>query len=302
LAEAVPAIALRFANHDPETRGLASAALIDFDTAAVHEIADTEWRVFFRDASTRDRALDALAAMLGPSAALRAEDVPDEDWARRSQASLRAIAVGDLVIAPPWDVPAARGQRPGTRDRRPKGGGRLRPLTSGLRPLIIVIEPSTGFGTGHHATTRLCLRALQRVPLEGLRVIDVGTGSGVLAIAAARLGASRVIAVDHDRDALEAARANVARNGVRVDLRLARLEQIGSLRADVVVANLTGAVLQAQAAALARLARGGTLILSGLLAEEATAVSEACAPFAASELSCDEEEGWAALVMRARSD
>jgi ribosomal protein L11 methyltransferase len=133
-------------------------------------------------------------------------------------------------------------------------------------------------------------------------VIDVGTGSGVLAIAAARLGASRVIAVDHDPDALEAARANVARNGVRVDLRLARLEQIGSLRADVVVANLTGAVLQAQAAALARLARGGTLILSGLLAEEATAVSEACAPFAASELSCDEEEGWAALVMRARSD
>ncbi len=263
-----PALLLRFrAGDPPESRDLAAAALLDFDTAAVHEVSDREWRVFLRDPAGRARAADALRAWCDVSTV----DVEDEDWARRSQESLKAVTVGRLVIAPPWDLPGDAAD-------------------------LIVIEPSMGFGTAHHATTRLCLRALQRLDLHGKRVLDVGTGSGVLAIAAAKLGASRVVAVDNDPDALAAADDNARRNDVRVDLRLVDLRRAQLEPADVVLANLTGALLQRSAGTLASLSRGGILIVSGLLDDEAPAVLSAFAPYI-SRADRDHESGWSSLTL-----
>ena len=154
-----------------------------------------------------------------------------------------------------------------------------------------------GFGTGHHATTRLCLAALQTIDLAGKTVLDVGTGSGVLAIAAARLGAREARGIDFDADAIQSARENLEANPEAqnvefeaVDVRGATLRQ-----ADIVLANLTGAAL-VQAAAMLRavVAPDGRLVLSGILVHERDEVLAAYAP----DEPCwsDEESGWIGIM------
>jgi ribosomal protein L11 methyltransferase len=261
---------------DPDLLNRLYALLDDFEPVAIHDDdLNDSWRVFFRTPASRDAALAALRGEHGLAAS--AVDVPDEDWARRSQEDLRAIEADGLVIAPPWDVP--KGSTP-----------------------VIIIEPSTGFGTGHHATTRLCLRLLRRLELRGARVLDVGTGSGVLALAAWKLGAADVVAVDNDPDALENARENMARNGAGPSIDVV-CDDLGSLRiqrADVVLANLTGAVLVRFAEELRSLAiDGGYLILSGFAPQEAAVVRAA---FRGLTVIDESSEGdWAALSLRVDS-
>jgi ribosomal protein L11 methyltransferase len=164
-------------------------------------------------------------------------------------------------------------------------------------PLVIVIRPSMGFGTGHHATTRLCLLALQQLDLTARRVIDVGAGSGVLAIAACRLGAGDSLGIDDDPDALAAARDNLALNpGTDVTLRLADLRTMQGGEFDVVIANLTGALHQAAAGRLSSLAAPGAhFILGGFTRDEEDAVRTA---FAACHVSArSEEDEWVCLTL-----
>jgi len=239
---------------------LLQAALSDYEIAAIDEQSENAWRVFFQTPTERDRAAAALPKDF-PDLALEPVDVPDEDWAARTQANLKAIRIGNIIVAPPWDVPDAAS---------------LQPVASGARlrtPVVVVIQPSMGFGTGHHATTRLCLAALQQFDVKGGTVIDVGTGSGVLAIAASLLGASRVIAIDDDPDAVQSARENAARNGAAVDVRPVDLRTAVLSRFDLVMANLTGGLIIQSAGWLQDLAtRRGPMILSGFLREEEPAV------------------------------
>lgn len=270
-----PALRVRPAVPSPEFGDLVAAALDGFGLIALQE-TDEHGAVlaFFADGTVRGSATAAVQGAL-PGVDVASVDIPDDNWAERSQAALRAIRAGSLTVAPPWDVPRDSGSD------------------------TIVIVPSTGFGTGHHATTRLCLEALQTLSLEGKTVLDVGTGSGILAIAASRLGAARVVAIDHDQDAVDNAADNAAANGVALDLRCASIED-GAIAAtgpfDVVTANLTGAALAKYAANLDALTRlGGTLILSGLREDE-DAVREAFSPLEVVEFRA--EDGWVCLVMR----
>jgi ribosomal protein L11 methyltransferase len=155
-----------------------------------------------------------------------------------------------------------------------------------------------GFGTGHHATTRLCLAALQQIALQGNTAIDVGTGSGVLAIAARRLGASGVLAIDDDADAVAAAEENVRLNHEsRIALEVADLRAAKIGRFDVVTANLTGALLIASAERLQSFAvAGGCLVLSGFMDHEERDV---LAAFSQCSLAArSQEDEWVCAILR----
>jgi ribosomal protein L11 methyltransferase len=265
----------------------------DFGPSAVEERGQAV-RLFF---STR-QARDSAGAALGRLYEIKPVDVPDEDWARRSQQNLEAITVGRITILPgsdwrPVDSPLT------PESRSPESGPQATDAGSGTaHPITIVIEPSMGFGTGHHATTRLCLTALQAVGVNGKSLLDVGTGSGVLAIAAARLGAAPVAGVDNDPDAIQSAGESLLLNpGVRVTFERADLTTRAFPAADVVTANLTGAFLARTAPVLLATVRsGGILIISGLLASERHDVCCAFAP--AAVIWEQQEDGWVGIAFR----
>lgn len=261
------------------------AALDAFSPLAIQDRETGDgWRVYFTTPNERDRAAQALQDELGSELQdIASIDVPDEDWARRSQAALTAVRIGRLIVAPPWDHPH--------RSAAP---------TLPARPgeIVIEIDPSMGFGTGHHATTRLCLALLQQQHLENASVVDVGTGSGVLAIAASLLGAIEVVAIDHDADALANARENIERNQATVTLRHVDLGSLESGQFDLALANLTSAVILRYSRALARLVKpGGAIILSGFSPDDVREVAEA---FGVEPAEMTVEGEWAAMLVRVR--
>ena len=268
---------------------LFQAALTDYDVAAIDEHSDDEWRVFFHSAAERDRALSPLRDQF-PDLTFDAVDVPDDDWAARSQASLRAIQVGGIVVAPPWDVPEVRLKADTTTTETADV------VSSFSR--TVVIQPSMGFGTGHHASTRLCLAALQQIDLHDKTVLDVGTGSGVLAIAARMLGALEVLAIDNDPDAIESARENVTLNpGVHVDLQVVDLKTVVLTPFDVVLANLTGGLLMQAAGRLQELTTAtGRVIVSGFTQTEEVGVLAAFRGFHAVDRM--QEDEWMCAVLQ----
>jgi len=233
--------------------------------------------------------LRALAVPVGPGT-VEVAPVIEEAWAEAWRAHFRPLPVGRrLLLCPPWELPP----------EAPADG------REGAR-LLVVIEPGRAFGTGGHATTRGCLELIERA-LEAApaghpvgRVLDVGTGSGVLAIAAARLGAPAVDAVDLDPDAVAAATANAARNGVadRVRVELGTPETWTGPPADLVLANLLGAAHVALAPALARCtAVPGRLVAGGLLSHEVPAAVASFVPEGFRLVEVTEHEGWATLLL-----
>ena len=261
----------------------------DFAPTAIEERENGVVRIFFATREQRDFAREALTDR--PSTAI---DVSDEDWAVRSQQNLTPIVVGGIRVVP--DAALLNGTAP------------LSP-SAGHAAIEIVIEPSMGFGTGHHTTTRLCLSALQTMHLGTLRVLDVGTGSGILAIAAARLGAASVLGIDYDADAIQSANQNLTlnRDARQVTFEVADLMADTLPTVDLVMANLTGGTLVRWAARVLAAANvDGTLVLSGILAAEEHDVREAFASAALTTssgragLSCErrQEDEWVCLTVK----
>ena len=184
-----------------------------------------------------------LAAYTGADGATRlwrafgefsSSDDVEDDWAERWRRFHRPVRVGGLWIGPPWETPPADA-------------------------VGVVIDPGQAFGTGAHETTRLCLELLEDVERDSL--LDVGCGSGVLAIAAVKLGFGPVEALDHDEAAVEATRRNAERNGVAVGVRLADALSDALPATAVAVANLSAAAVEQ----LPPLLRADILVASGYL-------------------------------------
>ena len=264
------------------------AIIDDFSPTAIEERGE-EVRVFFTAPESRNGAAAALTAARYSVTSI---DIDDEDWARRSQLGLGPITVGRITISPSAGSPDLIASPSQPADSRPS----LR------QPISIVIVPSMGFGTGHHATTRLCLAALQAIDVHNRVALDLGTGSGILAIAAARLGAANVLGIDNDPDAIQSANENLALNPEvrQVRFRVADLTSAQLPRGDLVTANLTGALLaRAAPFTLAAVRPGGTIIVGGLLSDERSSVFSAYAP--AEVVWEGREEEWLGLALRIHS-
>lgn len=186
---------------------------------------------------------------------VRTRLVRDAGWARAWRVRARPIRVGRVLILP---TPRGRWRDAGAAPPARHARERVR--------ATVRLEAGMAFGSGEHASTRLCLAALSRHLQTGAVAIDLGTGSGILAIAAARLRARRVLAIDNDPVAVAVARANVRRNGVARRVSVRRQDGLAGvrLRADLIVANLTADILPAVAGEIPRrLRRGGRVVVSG---------------------------------------
>ncbi len=216
----------------------------------------TRLTVLFADDETGgaaggERILEAVRARLpnaAPPSDIECDTLADEDWVQAVQREFTPFAVGRrLWITPSWHAGPAE-------------------VPDGRQ--AIVLDPGLAFGTGSHPTTRLCLEWLDEHIAGGTSLIDYGCGSGILAIAAARLGAAPVTAIDIDPQALAAAARNAEANHAAIELQSG--EKAAPVRADVVVANILANPLRVLAPLLESLVvPGGSLVLAGLLDRQA---------------------------------
>jgi ribosomal protein L11 methyltransferase len=204
-----------------------------------------------------------------------------EDWANSWRQYFPVLHIGQrLVIRPPW------------LEYRPRPD-----------ELVIELEPGMAFGTGLHPTTQMCLMALEKLLRPGARVLDLGAGSGILSIAAARLGASCVLGLDVDPTAASVARANVAANAVadRVRVEQGSLDHLDAQRWDVIMVNiLASTIVNLLNQGLAEyLAPGGALVAAGIVEEQAPKVLRVLGSCGLSLSDRLQEKDWVTLVARA---
>jgi ribosomal protein L11 methyltransferase len=281
-------VVVRVQSPSDELAGLLAEGLVACGGTAVEEQGD-ELVTWFEgtgdSAKFAARLKQKLGRILGAEPPqLTYEDMPDQDWLALWRAGLGPRRVGErIIVAPTWSE-----------------------VEAGCDDIVIRIDPQMAFGTGEHASTRGVLRLLQREVAPGARVLDVGAGSAILAIAAARLGAALVVAVESDAEAMENAAENIARSGTSDQVTLlcalvdeSFLAEYGSGAFDGIVANVLSGVLAPLLPAFhGALAGRGWAILSGILIEEAPLMREAASDAGFAIEAEDAEEQWWSVLLR----
>jgi len=223
--------------------------------------------LFPEEAAAREAAgLLALQDFFEGCVVQGVQSVPDQDWVRLTQSQFAPVEITpSFWIVPTWHEPPAAAEQ------------------------VIRLDPGLAFGTGTHPTTRMCLRWTAQRDWAGQRVLDYGCGSGILAVGAAKFGASDIVAVDIDPAAVESTRLNAAANHVAL---AAGLPDLAHGVFDLVLANILATPLKVLAPLLcAHVRTGGHLVLAGILARQADELREAYAPWITLEVG-DEADGW----------
>lgn len=228
-------------------------------------------------ADIRRRAEELAQCFPGTPVRVSVDRVSPADWEDSWRAHFHAFEVGErFLVCPVWEDP-------------PPGCSRA----------VIRIDPGAAFGTGEHPTTRNMLRFMEEYLRPGSQVLDVGTGSGILAVAAVRLGASEVRAVDRDPEAVRIARRTVRYNGMEMDVVCKDLLEDTGGSWDAVLANLVAAtVIRLTPQARGRLSPGGLLLVSGILQEKTGPVEESLDANGFRILKTREENGWVTMAGR----
>jgi ribosomal protein L11 methyltransferase len=229
--------------------------------------------LFSTDASAREAAtLLAAQDFFEGCQVVGVRPVADQDWVRLTQSQFAPVEITpSFWIVPTWHEPPAAAQQ------------------------VIRLDPGLAFGTGTHPTTRMCLRWTAQQSWAGRRVLDYGCGSGILAMGAARFGATEIVAVDIDPAAVESTQLNAQANGVKLQ---AGLPDLAQGQFDLVLANILATPLKVLAPLLcAHVAPGGHLVLAGILSRQAGELTEAFAPWLSLAVS-DEEDGWVLMTAR----
>ena len=255
----------------PEKHVAVSEALFAAGAQGLHE--DNEWLVTHLEPATDTKSYDSAVRRVDAGATLETSDVKAVDWSVTWRDQIGVHHLGDLTVAPPW-------------------------LAAGLDPATtIIVEPAMAFGTGEHPTTRGVVRLMQAVIRPGDTVADLGSGSAVLAIAAAKLGARSVAAIELDHDAISNAEENVVVNQVSAQVKVIEgdaavlLPLVGPVR--VVLANIISSVLIELLPIIATsLAPDGRVILSGILLEERAEMLTALEAQRWRVMNEDHEELW----------
>jgi ribosomal protein L11 methyltransferase len=206
-------------------------------------------------------------------------EIQDEDWSNTWKEFFHPEKIGDLiVIKPSWE------EYEPTPDE-----------------IVVELDPGMAFGTGTHPTTSMCIRELEKLVKGGMKIFDVGTGSGVLAIVAAKLGAGEVTAVDFDATAVRVATENIAINKVENIITTGESDLLKNVsgKADIIIANIIAdIIIRLLDDVESKLKKGGALLASGIIAERAADVTEAAIAHGLSIEKVIEEKGWVAMLIR----
>ena len=219
-----------------------------------------------------------LMGLIKPLSPLAVRTVTPWEWEEAWKAHFQPLRIGRLVVRPTWqEVEVAEGD------------------------IVLTLDPGLAFGTGHHPTTRMCLEQLERRVEPGMRILDLGTGSGLLSQAALLLGAEWALALDTEADAIRASRRNLKAAGLSKQVRIVRgtLPHPEASGLDLTVANISAKVLVELAGELVETLRpDGTLIASGVLEERGDEVRDAMLAAGFVELETQQTEDWLALCFR----
>lgn len=269
----------------PESKDAVGNFLFDHGSAGLEE-ADDLLIGYFPAEGMPERIRESLNAYLDglrergvPVGQASFRIFPEEDWNRRWKASFKPVRVTPrLVVKPPWEE-----------------------IRSRADTVVIDIMPRMAFGTGTHQSTRLCLELLEAQKPFSSKVLDLGTGSGILAIAAAKMGASRVLGVDVEPDAVANAQENAGRNGVEpvVEIRLGSWDVLGEESFDLILANIDRTtIVEAVPRLRDRTAPEGQWILAGFLAEDRSVIEKALTASGIRILRVKQLDEWLGVLCR----